>query len=87
MDLTMRTSEKAHRFIEEIVTEMLLLFPITREEAVGRVNAAWGHLDYVGDTDVMFHETATYWAKTIYYGKDSCWWLGEEGLQPLPYPE
>jgi hypothetical protein len=23
---------------------------------------------------------------TIYYGKDSMWWHGEEGLTPLQYP-
>jgi len=87
MDLVMRTSPKARAFIDEIVTQMLLLFPITHREAVGRINAAWGHLEYLGDDDLIFHERATYWAKTIYYGADAHWWLGEEGLKPLPYSE
>ncbi len=85
MDLKIATSRKAAEFIDAIVTKMLLLFPISRAEAVGRINDSWGHLDYIGDSDVIFHETAEYWAKTIYYGKDSHWWLGEEGLKPLPY--
>jgi hypothetical protein len=86
MRLTVRCSDKARDFIEEIVTNMLVLFPITRDEAVGRVNETWQHIEYIGDDDVIFHETAVYWAKTIYYGRDSHWWLGEEGLQPIPYP-
>jgi hypothetical protein len=85
MDLKIATSHKAAEFIDEIITKMLLLFPITRAEAVGRVNDNWGHLSYIGDSDIIFHETAEYWAKTIYYGKDSHWWLGEEGLKPQPY--
>ena len=76
-----------------IVREMLLRFPITRDEAVGRINQAWGHLDYIGDTDVIFHETAQLLGEDhllreglpLYCGKDSRWWLGEEGLRPMPY--
>jgi hypothetical protein len=85
MELHIAMSEKARAFIERIIHEMLLWFPITRDEAVGRINQAWGHLDYIGDTDLMFHESALDWAKTIYYGKDSRWWLSEEGLPPVPY--
>jgi hypothetical protein len=85
MRLTIQASKAAREFIEQIVAEMLSLFPITRDEAVGRINDHWGHLEYIGDRDLIFHETAEYWAKTIYYGKDSHWWLGEEGLPPVPY--
>jgi hypothetical protein len=86
MELAIRASDKARDFLEEIVTEMLILFPITRDEAVGRINEAWRHLGYVGDDDLIFHETKRYWAMTIYYGKESKWWLGTEGLRPRPYP-
>jgi hypothetical protein len=34
----------------------------------------------------VLHETADYWAKTIYYGHGVPWWRGEEGLTPTPYP-
>lgn len=85
VDLKIETSDKARDFVEEIITKMLHLFPITRAEAVGRINDSWGHLGQIGDSDIIFHETAEYWAKTIYYGKDSNWWLGEEGLSPRPY--
>lgn len=85
-ELTVPASPKARKFVEEIVEQMLFLFPITREEAIGRINETWQHVSYLGDDDVIFHETAVYWAKTIYYGKESMWWLGEEGLPPRPYP-
>lgn len=85
VELEMEMSDKARDYIEEIIHEMLVWFPITRDEAVGRVNQQWRHLDYIGDSDLMFHETPVDWAKTIYYGKDSRWWLGEEGLRPVPY--
>jgi hypothetical protein len=85
MELQLRMSDKARDYIEEIIHEMLVRFPITRAEAVGRVNDAWRHLDYIGDSDLIFHEMPSYWARTIYYGKESLWWLGEEGLSPAPY--
>jgi hypothetical protein len=85
MKLQIAAPDKAQAFIERIIHEMLLRFPITRDEAVSRINQAWGHLDYIGDTDLIFHESAQHWAKTIYYGKDSRSWFGEEGLPPMPY--
>jgi hypothetical protein len=78
-------SRKARRYVEQIVELMVDRFSISRDEAVGRVNQAWRHLDHIGDSDLIFHELPEYWAKTIYFGKDSQWWLGEEGLEPLPY--
>ncbi|WP_067509416.1 hypothetical protein [Actinoplanes sp. TFC3] len=85
MELRLRLSGRARDFIEQVVHEMVVRFPITRDEAVGRVNHAWGHLDYLGDEDLIFHEPPDDWARTIYYGKDSRWWQGEDGLEPLPY--
>lgn len=52
---------------------------------MGRVNQAWGHLDHIGDKDLIFHESPDEWTRTIYYAKDSRWWQGENGLKPLPY--
>jgi hypothetical protein len=69
VELQMGTSEKAHDFLELIIRELLLRFPIARAEAVGRINQAWGHLVHIGDANLIFHETAQYRAKTIYYGE------------------
>ncbi|MEU7613614.1 hypothetical protein [Micromonospora sp. NPDC049204] len=85
MELQLRMSDKARDFVEQVLHEMLVRFPITRDEAVGRVNQAWGHIDHIGDKDLIFHESPDEWARTIYYGKDSRWWQGENGLRPLPY--
>jgi hypothetical protein len=85
MSIDLKASERARQFIERIVEKMLILFPISRVEAVGRVNRQWRHVPYFGDDDIIFHETSEYWAKTIYYGDDSHWWHGEDGLTPVPY--
>ena len=87
MRLRMQTSSHAREFIGRIVDQMVDRFGISRDEAVARVNDAWGHLDHIGDDDLIFHETAEYWARTIYYGKDSHWWLGGEGPSAGSVPE
>lgn len=85
MELKIRLSDKARDFVEAIIERMLVLFPITRTEAIGRINQEWRHVKRMDDSDIAFHETVDYWAKTIYYGKDSRWWQSEEGLSPQPY--
>lgn len=87
-DIKVNGSEEALDFYEEIVREMLLLFPITRAEAVGRLNKFWAGQDFRGELDLnlLTHEEPTYWAKTIYYGRNVSWWKGEDDLRPEPYP-
>jgi hypothetical protein len=34
----------------------------------------------------LLHEEQDVWANHIYYGRESCWWLGVEGLDPQEYP-
>lgn len=70
---------------EQIVGRMTELFGISVDEALGRVNGQWGGLQF-DDPDIICHETADYWANTIYFGKDSFWWLKPAGLTPVPYP-
>ena len=67
---------------------MVLLFSITMDEAIGRINRFWEHQEFMSDikVGVRLHEEPDSWAKTIYYGRDSHWWLGEDGLEPEPYP-
>lgn len=71
------------RFCEEIVEVMVNHFGITRDEAVERINRHWRGQKILGE-DVIYHEDAEYWAKTIFYGKDSLWWLEEDDLAPRP---
>ncbi len=81
-------TEEALDYFEEIVRKMLLLFPVTREESVGRLNRFWAGQDFSRELKVnlLRHEDTTFWAKTIYYGANTQWWQGEDGLRPEPYP-
>ncbi len=80
--------QEALDYFDEIVRKMLILFPITRAEAVGRLNRFWAGQQFSEELDVnlLRHEDTNYWAKTIYYGANTQWWKGEEGLQPERYP-
>jgi hypothetical protein len=79
---------EALEYIEQIAREMALLFRITMDEAVGRINRSWASQEFssAGQVGALLHEEPDAWAKTVYYGRDSYWWLGEEGLEPKPYP-
>ncbi len=79
-----QTDSEGKAFCESIVQEMLRKFGISKDEAVGRMNAAWRGLTIDKD-DITFHEDEEYWANTLYYGKDSQWWTNPPGLKPLPY--
>lgn len=85
----MRTDEYGAKFLEGIVSTMVELFGISEEEAIGRINRDWTWGDLVGQPLVVYHEDPEYWAKTIYYGTDSYWWIKEEKgekIDPIPYP-
>jgi hypothetical protein len=81
-------TDDALEYFEEVVCELLLLFPITKDEAVGRVNRFWRCQDFSKKlkVDLLKHEDPTFWAKTIYYGRDVQWWKDENDLEPDPYP-
>jgi hypothetical protein len=87
-DVTVAGSREALDYFEEIIREMLFLFPITRSDAAGRLNRFWAGQDFTGElaVNLLKHELPTYWAKTIYYGRDKSWWKGENGLEPDSYP-
>ncbi|OOM73582.1 hypothetical protein CLPUN_44780 [Clostridium puniceum] len=80
------TDDESEEFCTEIAEKMVELFIIFKDEAIGRINRCWKGLEIIGD-DLIYHEDEEYWAKTIYYGKRSFWWLkeGSEDLKPIPY--
>lgn len=86
--LNVAGTEEALEYIEQIARQIVLLFPVTMDEAVGRINRFWKGQEFTSEAkvDVLLHEEPDAWAKTIYYGRDSHWWLSEEGLEPEPYP-
>lgn len=81
-----KTDQKSNEFCENIISEMMDLFKIADEEALGRINHCWRGIEFTGEDYVYYHEEEYHWAHEIYYGKDSVWWQKPEGLKPLPYP-
>ena len=81
-----KTDKESYEFCMLIANKMVELFKISLNEAIGRINRDWNGKDILG-LDVVYHEDEEYWAKTIYYGHDSFWWLkeGKEELKALPY--
>lgn len=78
------TDEQSEEFCLEIIKLMTEFFGITEEEALKRVNAHWKHIEFKGETNIIYHEDEEFWAKDIYYGHESYWWVkeGKEQLQP-----
>ncbi len=81
-----KTDQEGREYCEEILKQMIVLFSIEESEALARMNRSWEGQDILGDDDPIYHEGEEYWAKTIYYGKDSNWWMNPPDLQPLPRP-
>jgi hypothetical protein len=86
---------EALRFCRRIAEEMARVFGIGRDEAIARINREWSEPAEGGRTpriwmvglDIAYHETAEYWAYTIYYGKDSGWWRPDANPEPRPAPK
>jgi len=79
------TDKESQIFCESIAREMVRVFNISLDEAIGRISREWMKKPIIGD-DVIYHETENYWAKNIYFGKSSEWWLSPPNLRPKPYP-
>ena len=86
MKFEFETDEQSEGFVASIANRMVSLFGISIDEAVGRINRDWKGLKIIGSNEVIYHEDEDYWAKTIYYGKGSNWWLYPSNLKPRPYP-
>ncbi|WP_110932688.1 hypothetical protein [Paenibacillus bouchesdurhonensis] len=86
-ELEMIIDQSAEEYLKSIINEMIKLFQISEEEAYGRINRFWSGKNLVGDHIMLYHLNENYWANTIYYRKNSYWWLREgEKIEPLPYP-
>lgn len=81
-----KTDDQSEKFCCDVIEEMVVLFSISKQEALGRMNRLWKGLEFLGSEDLIYHEDETYWAMTIYYGKGSNWWANPVDLKPLPYP-
>lgn len=82
------TTDKAERYFDEIVDQLTILFKISYQEAVGRVNRHWSKSSHMDDDSMIFHMLPDEWAHEVYYGRDSLWWNKDKGdLIPLPCDE
>ena len=82
-----KTDKRSEEFCNSIAREMVGLFGIPESEAIRRIGSFWGHLSgIVGDEDMVYHEDESYWARTIYYGAGSFWWITgvERNRRQLP---
>lgn len=87
IEINVAATAEASAYLEEMAREMLLLFPITLDEARSRINREFENRMFLSpvEVDYLMHEEQDVWARHIYYGRNSFWWLGEEGLEPRPY--
>lgn len=85
--LEFECTPEIEEFVREIAASMALYFNLSLAEATGRINQAWRGQRMLTEADEfsLFHNEPDYWAKTLYYGPGVPWWLGEEGLAPVPY--
>lgn len=83
----MELDERSQEYLKSIRNEMIKMFSIPDDEAYGRINRFWNNEVFHGNQLMLYHEDEIYWANTIYYGKNSFWWLREgEYIEPIPYP-
>ncbi|MGW1738872.1 hypothetical protein ACWCPQ_08670 [Nocardia sp. NPDC001965] len=65
--LTPATPEVLELFADT-ATEMVLLFGISRAEAVARINAKWEGRQFLRPNELILHQDGRYWAQFIYCG-------------------
>lgn len=82
------TTEKTEKYIDEIVNQLMMLFTLPHQEAVGRVNRHWSNINRMDDDGMIFHMLPDEWAHEVYYGSNSFWWKKDKkDLIPLPFNE
>lgn len=85
MKFDFTTDAKSRAFCKTIATEMVGLFGIPLDEAVGRINRHWKGQSFVGEDEMIYHETEDFWAKEIYFERWPQWWT-VSNPKPRPYP-
>jgi len=78
--------EDAKAYCIEIVKQLMVLFDVSQEEAVGRINRAFAGQQLGGSDDWIYHEMPEDQAKFIYYEVGTNWWIEGSPLKPKPYP-
>ena len=76
---------KVIRFCYQIYIEMMSQFGISKEEAIDRINQKWKNNSLVG-ISLVYHVMPEEWAKEIYWGHDSFWWIEGKKREELKLP-
>lgn len=70
---------------DAIARKMVILFNISKEEAIARVNQQWKGQSFINDW-TLDHIDTDEWAKNIYWESDSYWWITGETREQLKLP-
>jgi len=79
------TDDEGERFCYQIYMELMSQFGISKEEAITRINQEWENKSLTG-TSMVYHVTPEEWAKNIYWGRNSYWWIEREKREELKLP-
>lgn len=78
--------QEAESFWEEVAEKMVILFNISKDEAIGRINEQWKNTIIGGSDHITYHENTEYWAQFIYYENGTYWWLDDWMKANTPKP-
>jgi hypothetical protein len=79
------TDDEGDRFCYQIYMELMSQFGISKEEAIARINQEWENKSLTG-TSMIYHVMPEEWAKNIYWGRNSYWWIEGEKREELKLP-
>jgi hypothetical protein len=79
------TDDEGDRFCYQVYMEMMSQFGISKDEAIARINQQWEKRSLVG-MNIVYHVVPEEWAKTIYWGHDSYWWIKGGVREELKLP-
>jgi hypothetical protein len=88
-EIEIAATPEAAAYLREIASEMCALFGLDWDEACRRINYTLRGREFKSDgqVDFLLHEEQDVWAKHIYYGRETFWWVNEAIARPKPFPE
>jgi hypothetical protein len=75
-------SPQLREFCLDIVAEMMVVFDISKAEAVARINCHWRGHTFARHNDLVMHAPPEYWASIIYFKEI----FEDDRLQRIPRP-
>ncbi|GGN94755.1 hypothetical protein GCM10010112_84440 [Actinoplanes lobatus] len=77
-------SAEGAELLRDIADDMVARFHVTPAEAIARINYHWRGQNLEAPTDLVFHQTADYWADRIYH--EDVFEDGRTSRVPRPAP-